>query len=152
MEKEEIKVDASKYGLQVFLDIEIKYCHTFQLEFSKVRKDPRKFYRRGYEETTIYAVDSKKVLLKTSENSSLFARSIEGNNNYFHFKYDGLECQFMDTDPKIKFSVRKSSFSGNTPHLRITATKYDDSGNPITWDAFNGSINQFDKEIDIVNR
>jgi hypothetical protein len=142
-------LDAEKFGKQIFLEIKIFDCYSYTLKVKNIGNSKRQINNIGNELLKFNPRDGKIFNLDFSESSNRLTRTIDGKLNSFDIHFTDLEFTNMQVNPNILFSVRKSPWSNTIPQVVIKAQKTDENGQWITYYPFQGSINEFDKEIDI---
>jgi hypothetical protein len=139
-------------GEQVFLEVIITNCHQFKIRLKTRRKDPRKLIPHSGEELNVFPKNTSSVKINEIRQTNLISKSIDDQYSHFNVNLDFLQFTNMDYNPIVNFSVRKSPFSSIKPKMILKATKYDDNGNSINYEPYNGEIDGSDIEIDILKK
>jgi len=139
-------------GERVFMEVIITNCHQYKIRLKTSRKDPRKLIPHSGEELNVFPKNTSNVKLNEIRQTNLISKSIDDQYSHFNVILDFLEFTNMDYNPIVNFSVRKSPFSTTKPKMVLKATKYDDDGNSIDYEPFNGEIDGSDIEIDILKK
>lgn len=148
-ELEKLVDTTNSSGLQVFVDVTIKSCAQYGIEFSKQRRDKRRIYKSSFDEVRINPQDGKIVKIEHYQSTGSLDRTIDGKKNLMDVTLGTFSCSHMDTNPTMLFTVRSSPFNRiHKPTLKVECSQYK-NGQFEKYIAYDGILDGFDKEIDI---